>query len=70
MFLGINVFWVHLRSHFNPCLTALPKMSLNRAQNIYLLANMNSWVQLITHSSSSLRPRVWVEEPEGTHSGV
>ena len=44
MFLGINIFWALLRAHFNPRLTAQAKMSLSRAQNIFMLANINSIV--------------------------
>ena len=46
MFLGINIFWALLRAHFNPRLTARAKMSLSRAQNIFMLANINSIVLL------------------------
>ena len=44
MFLGINMFWALLRAHFNPRLTARAKMSLSRAQNIFMHANINSIV--------------------------
>ena len=44
MFLGINVFWALLRAHFNPRLTARDKMSLSRAQNIFMPMNINSVV--------------------------
>ena len=44
MFLGINIFWVLLRAHFNPRLKARAKMSLSRAQNIFMPANINSTV--------------------------
>ena len=46
MFLGINMFWALLRAHFNPRLTARAKMSLSRAQNIFMPANINSIVLL------------------------
>ena len=46
MFLGINIFWALLRAHFNPRLTARAKMSLSRAQNIFMLAKINSIVSL------------------------
>ena len=46
MFLGINMFWALLRAHFNPRLMAQAKMSLNRAQNIFMPANINSIVLL------------------------
>ena len=44
MFLGINIVWTLLRAHFNPRLTARAKMSLDRAQNIFMPANMHSIV--------------------------
>ena len=46
MFLGINIFWTLLRAHFNPRLTAQAKMSLSRAQNIFMPVNINSIVLL------------------------
>ena len=36
MFLGINMFWAVLRAYFSPRLTARAKMSLSRAQNIFM----------------------------------
>ena len=53
MFLGINIFWVLLRAHFNPRLTARAKMSLSRAQNIFMPANINSIVLLATDVKQS-----------------
>ena len=47
-FLGINMFWALLRAHFNPRLTARAKMSLSRAQNIFMPANINSIVLLLS----------------------
>ena len=44
MFLGINIFWALLRAHFKPRLTVQAKMSLSRAQNIFMPANINSIV--------------------------
>ena len=44
MFLGINIFWALLRAHFNPRLTARAKMTLSRAQNMFMPANINSIV--------------------------
>ena len=44
IFLGINIFWALLGAHCNPRLTARAKMSLSRAQNIFMPANMNSIV--------------------------
>ena len=46
MFAGINIFWALLRAHFNPRLTARAKMSLSRAQNIFMPANINSKIVL------------------------
>ena len=48
MFLDINVFWALLRAHFNPRLTARAKMSLSRAENIFMPANINSIVLLLS----------------------
>ena len=48
MFLGINIFWPLLRAHFNPRLTARSKMSLSRAQNRFMPANINSFVLLVS----------------------
>ena len=44
MFLGINIFSTLPRVHFNPRLTARAKISLSRAQNIFIAANINSIV--------------------------
>ena len=41
IFLGINIFWVPLRSHFNPHLMAQAEMSLGLTQNIFMLGNTN-----------------------------
>ena len=46
MFLGINIFWALLIAHFNPRLKARAKMSLSRAQNVFMPANINSIVLL------------------------
>ena len=45
IFLGINMFLALLRPHFNPRY-ARAKMSLNRAKNIFMPANINSIVIL------------------------
>ena len=45
-FLGINIFWAPLRAHFNPCLTARAKVSLNWAQNLFMPKNINCIVSL------------------------
>ena len=63
MFLGINIFWALLRAHFNPRLTARAKMSLSRAQNMFMLANMNSIV-LFARGSQQIRlavSRAWTK---------
>ena len=44
MYLGINMYWALLRAHFNPRLAARAKMTLSRAQNIFMSANINSIV--------------------------
>ena len=41
MFLGMNIFWALLKAHFSPRLAARAKMSLSRAQDILMPANMN-----------------------------
>ena len=46
MFLGINMFWALLRAHFNPRLAAWAKMTLRRAKNIFMPANINAIVLL------------------------
>ena len=46
MLLGINIFEALLRAHFNPCQTARARMSLSRAQNIFMPANINFIVLL------------------------
>ena len=43
----LNIFWALFRAHFNPRLTARAKMSLSRAQNLFMPANINSIVLLI-----------------------
>ena len=48
MSLGIKIFWALLRAHFNPRLTARAKMSLSLAQNIFMPANVNSLVLLLS----------------------
>ena len=47
MFLGINMFWALVRAHFNHRLTAWAKMSLSRAPNIFMPANISS-IDLLT----------------------
>ena len=44
--MSINIFWALLRAHFNPHLMARAKMSLSRAQNIFMPSNINSIVLL------------------------
>ena len=41
MFLGINIFWVPLRSHFNPHLMGQAEMSLGLTLNIFMPGNTN-----------------------------
>ena len=54
MFLGINMFWALLRAHFNPRLEARAKMTLSRAQNTFMPANINSIVLLIELTCSHI----------------
>ena len=53
--LGINIFWVFLRTHFNLRLTSRAKMSLSQAQSIFMPTNINSLVLVPTPSSFSAR---------------
>ena len=43
MFLAIiitvNIFWAHLRAHYNPQLTAGAERSLSHVQNIFMATN-------------------------------
>ena len=55
MFLGKNLFWALLRAHFNPRARARAKMSLSRAQYIFLPLDINSIV-LLTHQQLPLLP--------------
>ena len=48
IFLGIKILRALLRAHFNPRLTARAKMSLCRAQNIFVPTNTNSSVLLLS----------------------
>ena len=59
MFLGINIFLGPSQTHFSPRLAARAKMSLSRAQNIFMPANINSIVILI-----KLHSRVIEEQSE------
>lgn len=52
IFLGINTFLALLRAHFNPRLTARAKMSLRRAQNIFMPTKINSIVLLVSNRNS------------------
>lgn len=54
----VRVFWAHLRAHFNPCLTAGAKMSLSRAQDIFIPPNINSIVFLEHNADYFVRPHV------------
>ena len=53
MFLGINIFEMALRAHFNPRLTAWAKMSLSRAQNIFMPADIHYIVLVLMSSTQS-----------------
>ena len=52
--LGINIFLAFLRAHFSSRLTARAKMNLSQAQNIFMLANINSIV-LFARGSQQIR---------------
>ena len=56
MFLYIKIFWALLRAHFNPCLTVWAKMSLIRAQNVFMPSNINSiiFIVLLTHTNINI----------------
>ena len=45
-FFSINISWAILGAHFNLHLTAEAKMSLGRAQNIFMAMNITSVVLL------------------------
>ena len=62
MFLGINIFRALLRAHFSPRLAARAKMSLSRAQNILMPANINSIVPYYQRSLTK-RQNEWMERP-------
>ena len=47
MFAGINMFWA-IGTHFSPRLAARAKMSLRRAQNVFMPKNINSITIIIT----------------------
>ena len=51
---NIKEFWTLLRAHFNPCLGAWTKTSLRRAQNIFMLANINSIVFLLSSHENNI----------------
>ena len=63
MFLGINIFWALLRAHFNPRLKARAKLSLSRAQDIFMPANINSIVLLL---QVSLQAKLHTDEASGS----
>ena len=57
MFLGINIFWGPLRSHFNPHLMAQAEMSLGLTLNIFMPGNTNLLfyqMQKALHTLSSI----------------
>ena len=55
MFLGINIFRALLKAHFSPRLAARAKMSLSRAQTIFMPANINSIV-IVNASREAAKP--------------
>ena len=63
MFLGINIFWALLRARLNPCFTARAKMSLSRAQNMFMMsANINSVVSFYSAGLFSLSSTVTTKQ--------
>ena len=68
MFLDINIFWALLRVHFNPRLTARAKMTLSRAQNIFMPAIINSIVLLMHFFGSDLPSERWQFEHQHSSS--
>lgn len=48
MFVGINMFLVLLKAHFNPRPTTRPEMTLSQALNIFVPAKINSLVYLLS----------------------
>ena len=74
----VRIFWALLRAHFIPCLTAGAKMSLSRAQDIFIHPNINNFFFLEHNPDYFVRPHVviwrsrpvaksaWEEEPGNT----
>lgn len=61
MFVGINMFLVLLKAHFNPRPTTRPEMTLSQALNIFVPAKINSLVYLLSRDvvTSDVYRDVW-----------
>ena len=61
MFVGINMFLVLLKAHFNPHPTTRPEMTLSHALNIFVPAKINSLVYLLSRDvvTSDVYRDVW-----------
>ena len=51
----LGMFWALPRTHFNPCLAARTKMSMTRAQNIFMPKNINSIALLKNRALSAYK---------------
>ena len=61
LFLGINEFLALLRAHFKYRLTARVRMSLSRAQNIFMPANISFIVRVASGIVSLSNHRRYLE---------
>lgn len=61
MFVGIIMFLVLLKAHFNPRPTTRPEMTLSQALNIFVPAKINSLVYLLSRDvvTSDVYRDVW-----------
>lgn len=61
MFVGIIMFLVLLKAHFNPRQTTRPEMTLSQALNIFVPAKINSLVYLLSRDvvTSDVYRDVW-----------
>ena len=61
MFVGINMFLLLLKAHFNPRPTTRPEMTLSQALNIFVPAKINSLVHLLSRDvvTSDVYRDVW-----------
>ena len=58
MNLDLYIFWAHVGAHFNPPPTVRAKMSLSRAQNIFMPVNIDSIVLLKFGSLNTVVPEL------------